>query len=272
MQSRYHDVGAEHSRSRQRPKSDILIPHRSSSSPLYSIRNSPLTPTFNRELSNPPKTLKHLFSAYSLACSSSHPRRASIMEMDTAPKAPLPELTPKDLMDYFNLHNDLRKHPGTRSLPEQYRYIYPSSLLQSSEITSLQAHIAHPSIRPLWLRWMEEIRFLVSEWERAVGMMGKEVERYLMLSESEKQLYKRIDELNSSSIQGVNQFIEMHLDRAIRIVSKVPVFEGLEGTNLNPNMSKFPELTVEFENLKAKYANLQEERRKWTRLKLGYNY
>ena len=267
--AKFYD-GSEYIRHRPRPKSDILIPSRASSSALYSLRNSPLTPTFNRE-PPPPKLLKHMFSVYSLPSSSSHPRRASVMEIDTAhPKTPLPPLTPKDLVDYFNFHNDLRKNPVTRTLPEQFRYIYPPSLLQPSDLSSLQAHVSHPWIRPVWLRWMDEIRYLVNEWERAVGMMGKEVERYLTLSESEKLSHKRIDELNSSSIQGVNQFIEMHLDRAIRM-AKAPAVGAVIGSS-DISTIKFQELAVEFENLKAKYANLQEERRKWTRLKLGYNY
>ena len=187
------------------------------------------------------------------------------MEVDIIYQPQLPNLTPRDLIDYFNNLNDLRSNPETRSLPEQYRYIYPPSLLEPSEISSLQAHIMHPWIRPLWLRWMDEIRNLINEWERAVGMMGKEVEKYLALTENEKLSYKRIDDLNTSSTQGVNQFIELHLERAIQIV-KAP----RKGNAINT--SKFMELGVEFESLKAKYANLHVERRKWTRLKLGYNY
>jgi len=187
------------------------------------------------------------------------------MEVDMIHQPQLPALTPKDLIDYFNNLNDLRNNPETRNLPEQYRFIYPPSLLDPSEISSLQAHITHPWVRPLWLRWMDEVRDLINEWERAVGMMGKEVETYLALTENEKLAYKRIDDLNTSSTQGVNQFIELHLERAIQIV-KVP----RKGNAIND--SKFPELGVEFENLKAKYANLHVERRKWTRLKLGYNY
>lgn len=226
---------------RERPQSEIFIPSRSSSSPLYTLRNSPLTPTFNREIGTP-KLLKQVFRAYSLPSSIANPRRGSIMEVDIIQQPQLPALT-----------------------PEQYRFIYPPSLLDPSEITSLQAHITHPLVRPLWLRWIGEVRDLINEWERAVGMMGREVGAYLALTENEKLAYKRIDDLNSSSTQGVNQFIELHLERAIQIV-KAP----RKGNTINT--SKFPELAVEFENLKMKYENLHVERRKWTRLKLGYNY
>lgn len=187
------------------------------------------------------------------------------MDIDMIAKSPLPPLTPKDLIDYFNNLNDLRRNPETRTLPEQYQYIYPPSLLQPSEISSLQAHITHPWIRPLWLGWIEEIKNLIDEWERAVGMMGKEVEVYLSLSENEKLAYRRIDDLNSSSTQGVNQFIELHLERAIQIV-KAP------RKGIPISTSKFPELATEFENLKVRYTNLHGVRRKWTRLKLGYNH
>ncbi|KAF8459069.1 hypothetical protein BGX38DRAFT_318010 [Terfezia claveryi] len=249
---------------RERPHSEIFIPNRSSSSPLYTLRNSPLTPTFNREI-GPPKLLKQVFRAYSLPSSIANPRRGCIMEVDIIQQPQLPALTPKDLIDYFNNLNDLRSNPETRSLPEQYRFIYPPSLLDPSEITSLQAHITHPLVRPLWLRWIGEVRDLINEWERAVGMMGREVGAYLALTENEKLAYKSIDDLNTSSTQGVNQFIELHLERAIQIV-KAP----RKGNTINT--SKFPELAVEFENLKVKYENLHVERRKWTRLKLGYNY
>jgi len=249
---------------RQRLRSEIFIPNRPSSSPLYTPRNNPLTPTFNRG-AGPPKLLKQMFRPYSLPSSITSPQRGSIMEVDMIHQPQLPAMTPKDLIGYFNNLNDLRSNSETRSLPEQYQYIYPPSLLEPSEISSLQAHITHPCIRPLWLRWMGEVRDLISEWERAVGMMGKEVVSYLALSESEKLAYKRIDDLNTSSTQGVNQFIELHLERAIQLVK-----EPRKGNAINT--SKFLELGMEFENLKAKYVNLHVERRKWTRLKLGYNY
>ena len=109
---------------------------------------------------------------------------------------------------------------------------------------------------------------MITEWERAVGMMGKEVEIYLSLRESERQTAQRIDDLNTSSTQGVNGFVEMHLDRGIQIAKGVVASAG-NGLELK-EWTRWGELMVEFETWKAKYENLHEERRRWTRMKLGY--
>jgi len=167
-------------------------------------------------------------------------------------------------VDYFSELNELRNLSGARILPPQYRFIYPRELLEPDELPKLQLHITHSSIHVHWRQWLDEIRDLIGEWERAVGMMGKEVETYLGLPENEKAAFKHIDDLNSYTVQGVNKFIELHLDRAIQIL-KAP----RKGSS-PPLDSKLLELGTELDNLKAKYANLHEERRKWTRLKLGY--
>lgn len=250
MSRRFFD-GSENIRPRS--KSEILIPTRPSSS-IYPARNRPVLPAANRDVR--PRLLKQRFNAYSLPVSTSSPRLGS----------QLPDLTPKELIDYFTELNDLRVASGLRVFPDEYRYIYPLALLQPSEISSLQAHILHPSIHVHWRKWLDEIKDLISEWERAVCILGKEVQEYLELPEGKKSTYKRIDDLNSSTTQGVNQFIELHLDRAVQIV-KAP--RRNSGQSFD---SKFLELGAELESWKAKYANLHEERRKWTRMKLGYKY
>jgi len=244
--------GGEHGKVRQRPKSDMFAPKRASTGFVSRGTRPFVLPADGEVLPARPRPLKQRFTAYSLP---SPTQRVQLLS-----------LTSKDLMDYFSELNDLRNVSGSRVLPEQYRFIYPPGLLQPAEWSKLLLHITHSCIHVHWQQWLDEIKDLISEWEKAVGMMGKEVETYLSLSENEKAAFKHIDDLNSYTVQEVNKFIELHLDRAIQIL-KAP-----RKGNTPPLDSKLLDLGTELDNLKAKYANLHEERRKWTRLKLGYKY
>lgn len=245
--------GAEHTKGRSRPKSDMFAPKRASSGFVSrGTRPSFMLPVDGEVLPVRPRPLKQRFTAYSLP---SPTQRIQLLS-----------LTSKDLIHYFSELNDLRNVSGARVLPEQYRFIYPPGLLQPSELSKLQLHITHPWIHVHWRQWLDEIKDLIGEWEKAVGMMGKEVETYLGLPENEKAAFKHIDDLDSYTVQEVNKFIELHLDRAIQIL-KAP----RRGSS-PPFDSKLLELGTELDNLKAKYTNLHEGRRKWTRLKLGYKY
>ncbi|KAF8474823.1 hypothetical protein BDZ91DRAFT_711815 [Kalaharituber pfeilii] len=263
--------GAEQGNLRPRPKSDFFItPRASSTHYIRATGGSSRIPSYassekghyakNHPKARPP-SLQHIYTLYALP--SMKPEGAGV---ETTERIELPLLTSKDLVNYFNEFNDLRNLPDTRSIPEQYRYIYPPSLLNPLDLCALRAHLLEPSIYQHWLRWMNQINELINGWEKAVFMMRKAVETYLELPETKKQAFGRIDDLNSSSTQGVNQFVELHLNRAVDITKASNTVHGMR------DVQKLDPLGSEFESWKIKYESLHEERRKWTRVKLGYRF
>ena len=270
MSRAFFAIGTEQGRYRPRPKSEFISTRDASTFQHFRQMSSRFSPppspgTSRRTLSisrRPPSQLKHMYTPYPLPGKSLNLRPGSV---ESDPSSHLPPLQSSDCLKYFHEFNDLRYDAHMRHLPEQYRFIYPPRLLSDNpeSFLELQRHVSDPSVNHHWYMWMHQVRDFITEFERAVSLMGQEVEAYLKLTEAEKMTFRRIDNLDSYSTQGVNEFVEKHLNRAIQIVSA-----RSKGTH----PQKMVDYETEFGGLKKRYERAHDERRRWTRLKLGYRF